>query len=247
MDKKKNKGHDKRSRSDHSDKMAFEKVLKINRVTKVNKGGKRLAFRSLVVVGTQEGQVGISTGKGREVPQAIRQAVEKAKANLSKVLIEKGSVSHSVYAKYGAAKVLIKPARPGTGIIAGGSIRVLLEAAGYSDVIAKSLGASKNPINTAYAALACLKKLKKYEDVLKKRNVEFTVTCADGSLYSIKDKNDTEAKEKDLKQKDVNDKENISDVNSSKDVTAKENVKTPASVKKKSDKKDTEKKEKNRD
>ena len=185
MDSKKNKFQDKRSRADQSDKMAFEKVLKINRVTKVNKGGKRLAFRSLVVVGTQEGQVGISTGKGREVPQAIRQAVEKAKGNLHRVLLDKGSVSHIVYGKFGSAKVLMKPARPGTGIIAGGSVRVVLEAAGYTDVIAKSLGASKNPINTAYAALECLKKLNDYNSVFDKRNVIFSVTCADGSSLDL--------------------------------------------------------------
>ncbi|MBT5856402.1 30S ribosomal protein S5 [bacterium] len=137
----------------------MEKVIRINRVTKVNKGGKRLAFRALVIVGDKKGQVSIALGKAKEVPIAIRKAIETAKKALAPVNIIKGTVPHEIIGKFGSAKVIIKPAPPGTGVIAGGSVRILLEAVGLKNVVAKSLG-SDNPVNTAKAALNGLQRMK---------------------------------------------------------------------------------------
>ncbi|NDC83298.1 30S ribosomal protein S5 [bacterium] len=132
-----------------------EKVIKIDRINKVVKGGKRLAFRAFVIAGDQSGQVGLGLGKSKEVPSAIRKGVEKARKHLERINIVNGTIPHEVIGEYGAARVILKPARPGTGVIAGGAVRILLESLGLKNVVAKSL-ASRNPINCARAALVGL-------------------------------------------------------------------------------------------
>ena len=140
----------------------FEKVVKINRVNKVVKGGKRLAFRAFVICGDKKGSVGFGIGKSKEVPVAIKKAIEKAKKSLNKINVFEDTLPHEVHAKFGSSKVLIRPAKKGTGVIAGGAVRVILEAVGFKNVVAKSLG-SRNPINTAKAAKVALLKCKHKE------------------------------------------------------------------------------------
>jgi small subunit ribosomal protein S5 len=130
----------------------IEKVIKINRVTKVVKGGKRLAFRAFVISGDRNGNVSFSLGKSKEVPVAIRKAIERGKSSMKKINIINGTLAHEVIGIYGASRVIIKPAKPGTGVIAGGAVRILLEAVGLRNVIAKSLG-SRNPVNSTKAAM----------------------------------------------------------------------------------------------
>merc|ERR1711924_112319 len=141
----------------------LEKVIKINRVTKVCTGGKRLAFRAFVIVGDQDGRVGLGSGNCREVPQAIRKGIEKSKKELKKINIVGGTIPHEVVGRFKASKVIINPAPQGTGVIAGGAVRILLEAVGLKDVVAKSIGAG-NPMNSAKAALQGLMMLKSKEE-----------------------------------------------------------------------------------
>jgi len=145
-----------------------EKIIQISRVTKVVTGGKRLAFRAAVVVGDEQNIVGVGIGKAREVPMAIRKAVDSAKKNLIKVKNREGTINHIIFGKQGASKILLKPAPEGTGIIAGGSVRVVLELAGYKNVVAKSLGAP-NAINCAKATVNGLFNLKDEEEESKRR------------------------------------------------------------------------------
>lgn len=133
----------------------IEKVIRIDRITKVVKGGKRMAFRAFVISGDGQGSVGIGLGKSKEVPSAIKKAIDKARKSSFRVNVVKGTLPHVVEGRYGASRVMMKPAKPGTGVIAGGSVRILLEALGIKDVVAKSLG-SRSPINAAKAALVCL-------------------------------------------------------------------------------------------
>lgn len=157
-----------KTKVDSSEFELSEKLVSLNRVTKVVKGGKRLRFRALVVVGDGNGHVGLGLGKARDVPEAIRKAGVTARKQLFKVTVSGTTIPHEVLAKSGAAKVLIKPAPPGTGVIAGGSVRSVLEAAGIKDVLTKSLGSS-NPVNVVRATALALASLRIPQDVVAKR------------------------------------------------------------------------------
>lgn len=137
------------------DKTFDERVVFVNRVARVVKGGRRFRFQALVVAGDHKGQVGMGVSKGADVTSAISKATEVAKKHLIKVPVKKGTLTHDVEAKTGGSKILIMPAAPGTGLIAGGVVRTILEVAGYENALSKSLGSS-NKINTAYAALSAL-------------------------------------------------------------------------------------------
>ena len=146
-----------------------ETVIAVNRVTKVNKGGRRLRFAATVAVGDGKGKVGLGTGKANEVQDAIKKASQDATNNVIKIdLVENRTISHDIIGKAGAAKVLIKPAKAGTGIIAGGSVRMILELAGVKDIISKSLG-SNTKINTARATMDALKKQRSAEHIAELR------------------------------------------------------------------------------
>ncbi len=145
-----------------------DKVVHINRVAKVVKGGRRFSFTALVVVGDGEGTVGIGKGKASEVPEAIRKAVEQAKKSLVKFPIKDGTVPHRIIGRFGSGTVVINPATKGTGIIAGGAVRAILEVGGVQDIVAKSLR-SHNPFNSVKATLNGLMSLKDPDAVMKIR------------------------------------------------------------------------------
>jgi len=146
-----------------------EKVININRSSKVVKGGRRFGFSALVVVGDKEGKVGLGTGKAREVISCITKGTEVARRNMVTVSLNGATLPHEVYSIYDGARVLLRPASPGTGIIAGKIVRAVLESAGVRDVLSKSLG-SKNPANVAKAALQALQQLRRREDVMLRRD-----------------------------------------------------------------------------
>jgi small subunit ribosomal protein S5 len=147
-----------------------EKVVAINRVTKTTKGGRTFSFSALVVVGNEGGVVGHGLGKAKEVQEAITKGIEDAKKNLIKVPVMHGTIPHEIFVKEGAAKVLLKPAAHGTGVIAGGSMRAVLESAGITDVLAKSLG-SANPHNVVKATVKALSSIREPIQVAKTRNI----------------------------------------------------------------------------
>ena len=147
-----------------------ERVVTINRVTKVVKGGRRFRFAALGVIGDKKGRVGFGTGKANEVPDAIKKAIEDAKKNLITIPIVGTTIPHTATGNFGAGSVLIRPATEGTGVIAGGPIRAVLELAGVNDILTKCLG-SRTPINMVRATVAALKSLKTVEDVAKLRGL----------------------------------------------------------------------------
>ncbi|MCX8040981.1 MAG: 30S ribosomal protein S5 [Thermodesulfobacteriaceae bacterium] len=146
----------------------IEKIIMINRVTKVTKGGKKLRFSALVVVGNGQGKVGFALGKAPEVPEAIRKAIEKAKKNMIEVPMIRGTIPHEILAEFGATRILLKPAKPGTGVIAGGTVRAIMEAIGIKDIVSKCIG-STNPHNLVKATFKALEALQSIEYVAKKR------------------------------------------------------------------------------
>jgi small subunit ribosomal protein S5 len=147
-----------------------EKVVFINRSSKVVKGGRRFSFSALVVTGDRKGRVGVGLGKGNEVAEAIRKGGEVARRNLEKVSVLETTIPHEVFSAYCGARILLRPASPGTGVIAGKTVRAVLDAAGVRNVLSKSLG-SKNPANVVKATVAALRQLRLREDIYKDRGI----------------------------------------------------------------------------
>ncbi|VEP16439.1 30S ribosomal subunit protein S5 [Hyella patelloides LEGE 07179] len=161
----------KKSRSKEKDSNWQERVVQIRRVSKVVKGGKKLSFRAIVVVGNEKGQVGVGVGKAADVIGAVRKGVADAKKQLVEVSLNKASsISHVTNGISGGAKVFMRPAAPGTGVIAGGAVRTVLELAGIKNILAKQLG-SNNPLNNARAAIDALNGLRTFSEVAKERGI----------------------------------------------------------------------------
>jgi small subunit ribosomal protein S5 len=148
----------------------IEKTINVNRVAKVVKGGRRFSFSAIVVVGNGQGRIGVGHGKANEVPEAVRKATERARNNMIEIPVLDGTVPHQTLGVFGAGRVLLRPASPGTGIIAGPVVRALLDAAGYSNVLTKSLGSS-NPHNVVRATMEALGQLESPEQVAARRGL----------------------------------------------------------------------------
>ena len=160
-----------------------ERLVLLNRCAKVVKGGRRFSYAAVMVVGDGQGHVGVGMGKARETPEAIRKGIEQAKKNLFKVPVVGRTIPHEVLESFGAAKVMLKPAAAGTGVIAGGAVRAVVEAAGIQDVLSKSLGSS-NKVNVVRATEAALKKLVTAEQVARRlgRALPAVAVSADGAV-----------------------------------------------------------------
>ncbi|MEP9414627.1 MULTISPECIES: 30S ribosomal protein S5 [unclassified Gordonia (in: high G+C Gram-positive bacteria)] len=178
-------GRDRRGGNDRGgrdqDRNQLERVVAINRVSKVVKGGRRFSFTALVVVGDGQGMVGVGYGKAKEVPAAIQKGVEEARKNFFRVPLIGGTVTHPVQGEAAAGVVMLRPASPGTGVIAGGAVRAVLECAGVHDVLAKSLG-SDNAINVVHATVAALKMLQRPEEVAARRGLPIEDVAPAGML-----------------------------------------------------------------
>ncbi|OBA68829.1 30S ribosomal protein S5 [Gordonia sp. 852002-10350_SCH5691597] len=170
-----------RGRDRDQERNQLERVVTINRVSKVVKGGRRFSFTALVVVGDGQGMVGVGYGKAKEVPAAIQKGVEEARKNFFRVPLIAGTVTHPVQGEAAAGVVMLRPASPGTGVIAGGAVRAVLECAGVHDVLAKSLG-SDNAINVVHATVAALKMLQRPEEVAARRGLPIEDVAPAGML-----------------------------------------------------------------
>ena len=156
-----------------------EKVVFINRCAKVVKGGRRFSFSALIVAGDHDGQVGVGFGKANEVAEAIRKASEAARKSMEKMSLHENTIPHETIGEFGGGRVLLRPASPGTGVIAGGGVRAVVEAVGIRDVLAKSLGSS-NHANVVKATIAALRSLRRRDEILKSRGIRQTQPQTDG-------------------------------------------------------------------